>query len=799
MSTATIDEAVRNKADAPIVAQSATATAGDQITNIEQSLRLLVNPRDVVELRSPKAPEKRGGRFLATWSGYFDDISLMAKWADQINQFHPKGVYLTLNPVDPSFLARATNRAVFKSETTTADANIVSRKWLMVDIDSIRPTNMSATNAELTSAVSVSRRIREALASSGFPQPLRVLSGNGVYLLYRIAMPNDDESTDIVKGFLHYLDDKFSTDEAKVDILTYNASRIAKIPGTHARKGDHYVHADDSSQSRPHRRSHIVQPDSDIETVPTELICKLAAQQIEALSKPSIVNLASQSAASSSPSTAKIIARCRKYISNIDPALQGQNGSSQTLYACGTVARFGLSVDDGWPLICEYNQRCVPPWPEHDLRRKLDEGHRIACEADEFGKMRLTKSPGKTIGDPEFVPIAPGTKIIAGDRDNVGEILSDRGDRCEVIFTAENGNTATKTLLKSELKTLDGMPLDSTPEAEQEFVPVSIADFVAKFPNKRRPLIQDTLRAGETMNVIGASKAGKSWLILNLGLSIAAGVKWLGRNVAKGRVLLIDNELHPEELSSRVSKVLSAMELDAVDIGDRLDILSIRGRLIDIHSLVKITTKLKEHKYQMVALDAFYRVLPEGTSENDNAQMAAIYNEIDSMAGSLDCAVVLNHHASKGDQSGKAITDIGSGAGSISRAADTHLTIRPHEVDGHAVLEGVCRSFPPVKPMSIRFNWPLWTVSDIEPRVKRPRGGNSPEKQASNLAEAQAAVLDSLSDGPLTVWPIRKATGMGPPRVNKAIESLLGKEKICCLEIRCEKTKKSSVQYSLKQ
>ena len=47
------------------------------------------------------------------------------------------------------------------------------------------------------------------------------------------------------------------------------------------------------------------------------------------------------------------------------------------------------------------------------------------------------------------------------------------------------------------------------------------------------------------------------------------------------------------------------------------------------------------------------------------------------------------HHASKGDQSGNSITDVGSGAGSQSLAADTHLIIRPHQDENVAVVEAV--------------------------------------------------------------------------------------------------------------
>ena len=49
-------------------------------------------------------------------------------------------------------------------------------------------------------------------------------------------------------------------------------------------------------------------------------------------------------------------------------------------------------------------------------------------------------------------------------------------------------------------------------------------------------------------------------------------------------------------------------------------------------------------------------------SENDKAAMTAIYNGLDRIAANVGAAVVLDYYASKGDQSGKAVTDVGSGA-----------------------------------------------------------------------------------------------------------------------------------------
>src|SRR5690606_25080638 len=109
---------------------------------------------------------------------------------------------------------------------------------------------------------------------------------------------------------------------------------------------------------------------------------------------------------------------------------------------------------------------------------------------------------------------------------------------------------------------------------------------------------------------------------------------------------------------------------------------------------------------------AFYRTLPRDTDENDNGAIASLYNLIDYYAGRLKCAFVLIHHTSKGNQAGKSVTDVGAGAGSQSRAADTHLVLRPHEDEGIVVLESAVRSWPPMAPQALRWDWPLFTPTD---------------------------------------------------------------------------------------
>jgi hypothetical protein len=515
---------------------------------------------------------------------------------------------------------------------------------------------------------------------------------------------------------------QFDGPDAHVDTSVFNAARIIKVLGSWARKGD-------STDDRPHRQSCYIVPDGEIETVGRKLIVGVA-NLIPPVVKPPKPNDPAITGRMTIDDHA--IARCRAYLATLPPAIEGQNGSRQMLEAAATGARFGISESAFRPLLAEYSDRCEPAWSDPEIDHKLGDGYAKVRESGEWGKLLIDNRTSVPEPKPNLSSVTPTAPLAT--------------------------------------------PPTDTPEPEKP-KPIGLSGFLTEYPQKRRPIIQDLLRAGETANIIGASKAGKSWLILGLLLSMAAGRPWLGRNLAKGRVLLIDNELHREELSSRIGRAMMAMGITEDDIGDRFDVLPLRGQLADIYTLATTIGGLASVGYALIALDAFYRVLPEGVSENDNAQMAAIYNKIDSIAGSLDCAIVLNHHASKGDQSGKAITDVGSGAGSISRAADTHLIVRPHELDGHAVLEGVCRSFAPVVPTTIRYDWPLWSVSDIVPKVRRPQQRDGSEN-AKRDQQSDDTVIGILSTGPQTRWQIRKESSWGQARVDRTIQRLLDLKKI---------------------
>lgn len=260
-------------------------------------------------------------------------------------------------------------------------------------------------------------------------------------------------------------------------------------------------------------------------------------------------------------------------------------------------------------------------------------------------------------------------------------------------------------------------------------------------PKLREPVIDGLLRRGETMNLIASTKIGKSFLAGNLAFSAASGKPWIGFGTRRCNVLLIDNELHMETISSRLDAIGSA--LNANKFADQISTLSLRGMCTDIFGLERYLKQSDRSEFGIIIIDALYRLIPQGSSENDNAQMTLLYNKLDYFADLCDCAFVVIHHSSKGAQSEKSTTDVGSGAGAISRAADSHLIIRPHEQDGLAVVDAATRSWKSPASRSIRWEYPKWTVTDIEPKTKRA-------SNPSRSKKLPPVDLSQLSDNPFS-------------------------------------------------
>jgi hypothetical protein len=255
---------VGDAAPAPPPAPPAPGSVKDSLAEFKRFATAFVRgvpegERLVVELRVPNAPRKYGAP--RTEAGFFDLSNAAGKntvWS-AIREYlerepdeQPQGIYWTVNPVDPVFLARASNRMGRAGDKISCeDKHILRRRWLVVDVDPQRPIpGISATDEEKAAARLVIESVRDDLRARGFAQPIFCDSGNGYHAWFPIDQPADDGG--LVARILKALAARHDTTRAKVDTSVYNPSRIMKIPGTWARKGD-------STPDRPHRMARVLE------------------------------------------------------------------------------------------------------------------------------------------------------------------------------------------------------------------------------------------------------------------------------------------------------------------------------------------------------------------------------------------------------------------------------------------------------------------------------------------------------------------------------------------------------------
>lgn len=199
-------------------------------------------------------------------------------------------------------------------------------------------------------------------------------------------------------------------------------------------------------------------------------------------------------------------------------------------------------------------------------------------------------------------------------------------------------------------------------------------------------LISGILRVNHKLCIVGPSKAGKSFLLIELAIAVAEGTEWLGRQCRQGRVLYINLELDKNSCTRRFVDVYAALGIKPSHYSF-IDRWNLRGRTMPLDKLTpKLIRRAAKRGYELVIIDPIYKVLTG--DENSASEMAAFCNLFDRISKDCGCAVVYCHHHSKGSQGDKRSMDRASGSGVFARDPDAMIDLLPLEADAaRAVLQ----------------------------------------------------------------------------------------------------------------
>lgn len=239
------------------------------------------------------------------------------------------------------------------------------------------------------------------------------------------------------------------------------------------------------------------------------------------------------------------------------------------------------------------------------------------------------------------------------------------------------------------------------PEESPSLSTISAADLQRKDIPPVRWIVKNFLPAG--LNILASPpKYGKSWMVLDLCLSVAFGGRFLGCKTNRTGALYLALEDSQRRLKARMGKLLDGRQAPAgfyfATTAGTID----NGLLEELDGFLKSTPDTG-----LIVIDTFQRV--RGTAHGKEGSYATDYREtgtLKTFADAHNVALLLVHHLRKMKDDGDPFNMI-SGTNGIMGAADTTMVItKEKRGDKNATLSIVGRDVESSDTV-LRFNQDL--------------------------------------------------------------------------------------------
>lgn len=276
-------------------------------------------------------------------------------------------------------------------------------------------------------------------------------------------------------------------------------------------------------------------------------------------------------------------------------AVEGHGGDHMAYATAAHLKSFGISQELAFDLIWEHwNPRCVPPWSPEQVE------HLEAKVAN--GYSYNTSPPGN---------LTPAYRVAKG-RSLFKPILADL--------------PAGREMTAGRFRFVDRSGMDSIAAPEW--------------------LIPDCLPTGAYALLVGASGTFKTFIALDIALSIATGVDfpWAGNWPAigsSGPVLFSVGEGRPEFRKRVVAwekRYWKGRHADGLVLADPVPLIQ-----EDLNPYIDGALAMSEKGYKLVVIDTVGRAM-QGTNENAQEYASAFTKMVETMQRELGCAVLALHH-----------------------------------------------------------------------------------------------------------------------------------------------------------
>ena len=286
--------------------------------------------------------------------------------------------------------------------------------------------------------------------------------------------------------------------------------------------------------------------------------------------------------------------------------------------------------------------------------------------------------------------------------------------------------------------------------------------------NAQRWLVEELWGASSVGVIGGAPKCAKTWLGLDMALSVATGTACLGKYAVPepGPVLVYLAEDALPVLRERVEGMARhrSLDLGQVEIHVITTPVLRLDRDRDRTRLWETTRRLRP---RLLLLDPLVRL--HGIDENNAGEVAELLAYFRSLQRQLDLSVLLVHHTRKNAAGGAAAGQGLRGSGDIHAFGDSNLYLR--RTREHLVLSSEHRAAPASAPVYLELVATNAETTHLEVIA---------ELQDGRRRSLEGQVLDRLAPGAVfTRAKLRDSLGVKNERLGEALESLERAGRLC--------------------
>jgi len=285
----------------------------------------------------------------------------------------------------------------------------------------------------------------------------------------------------------------------------------------------------------------------------------------------------------------------------------------------------------------------------------------------------------------------------------------------------------------------------------------------------RRWLVEDLWGASSVGVIGGAPKCAKTWLGLDLALSVATGTACLGKYAVPepGPVLVYLAEDALLMVRERIEGMVRHRGLDLSRVAIHVITAPVLRLDRDLDR-TRLRETVRRLQPRLLLLDPLVRL--HRIDENDAGEVAELLAYFRALQREFDLSVVLVHHTRKSAAGGVAAGQGLRGSSDIHAFGDSNLYLR--RVREHLVLSSEHRAAPAAAPVHLELVATDEKTTHLHV-VAEVRDGSTKPTAAGEQRRLEERVLDLLGQGvTVTRAKLRDSLGVKNERLGEALESL---------------------------